>query len=96
MSAASRSGPATITRPRDATGWVGYRSRPSCRVQSFLPFARTKAERQARGDPRPSIEERYPSHAAYVAAEDLPAEHQAKPVRIWLDRGTCRFARLAG
>ena len=27
---------------------------------SYLPFARTKAEREAAGDPRPSIEERYP------------------------------------
>ena len=33
---------------------------------SFVPFARTKAEREANGDPRPSIEERYPSHEAYV------------------------------
>jgi hypothetical protein len=33
---------------------------------SFVLFARTKAEREARGDPRPSIEERYPSHAAYI------------------------------
>jgi hypothetical protein len=35
---------------------------------SFIPFARTRAERTAAGDPRPSIEERYPSHAAYVQA----------------------------
>jgi hypothetical protein len=35
---------------------------------SFVPFARTKAERESRGDPRLSIEERYPSHAAYIAA----------------------------
>ncbi len=35
---------------------------------SFVPFARTKAEREAKGDPRPSIEERYPSHEAYIAA----------------------------
>lgn len=35
---------------------------------SFVPFARTKAEREVRGDPRPSIEERYPSHAAYIEA----------------------------
>jgi hypothetical protein len=33
---------------------------------SFVPFARTKAEREAKGDPRPSIEERYPTHEAYV------------------------------
>ena len=33
-----------------------------------MPFARTRAEREAKGDPRPSLEERYPSHAAYIAA----------------------------
>ncbi len=35
---------------------------------SFNPFAATKAEREAAGDARPSIEERYPDKAAYVAA----------------------------
>ena len=33
--------------------------------------------------------------AAYVAAEDLPADLQGKAVRIWLDGGACRFARIA-
>ena len=35
---------------------------------SFVPFARTKAEREANGDPRLSIEERYSSHEAYINA----------------------------
>jgi hypothetical protein len=35
---------------------------------SFIPFAATKAEREAAGDPRPSLEERYPDKAAYVDA----------------------------
>jgi hypothetical protein len=34
----------------------------------IITFARTKAEREAKGDPRLSIEERYPSHAVYVEA----------------------------
>jgi len=34
----------------------------------FVPFARTRAERIASGDPRPSLEERYGSHEGYVAA----------------------------
>jgi hypothetical protein len=34
----------------------------------MIPFARTAAERQAARDPRPSLEERYGSHAGYVAA----------------------------
>jgi hypothetical protein len=33
----------------------------------FIPFARTKAERMASGDPRPSLEERYGTHEAYVS-----------------------------
>jgi hypothetical protein len=40
-----------------------------CTLQgSFIPFARTKQERLATGDPRPSIEERYPTRAVYVDA----------------------------
>jgi hypothetical protein len=35
---------------------------------SFIPFARSRAEREMHGDPRLSIEERYASHADYVAA----------------------------
>jgi hypothetical protein len=34
---------------------------------AFVPFARSKAERVAAGDPRPSLEERYGSHDGYVA-----------------------------
>ena len=32
-----------------------------------ISFAETKAERLTKGDPRPSIEERYPAHGDYVA-----------------------------
>ncbi|HWY47980.1 MAG TPA: alpha/beta hydrolase domain-containing protein [Bryobacteraceae bacterium] len=32
----------------------------------YVPFAQTKAERLANGDPRPSLEERYGSHDRYV------------------------------
>ena len=35
---------------------------------AMIPFAKTKAERDAAGDPRPSLEERYQDHAGYVAA----------------------------
>jgi Alpha/beta hydrolase domain len=34
---------------------------------SFQPFARTEAERRAAGDPRPSLEARYPTRDAYIA-----------------------------
>ena len=46
---------------------------------SFIPFAPTKQDRVANGDPRLSIEERYPTKEAYVAAfrkaaDDLVAQ----------------------
>jgi hypothetical protein len=34
---------------------------------SYIPFARTKAERLASGDPRLSVEERYKDHADYIS-----------------------------
>ena len=34
----------------------------------MIPFAATKAERMASGDPRLSLEERYGDHAGYVSA----------------------------
>ena len=33
---------------------------------SFLPFARTRADRERANDPRPSIEERYKNKEAYL------------------------------
>ena len=35
---------------------------------AWFPFAKTKAEREGAGDPRPSLEERYPTDAAYLEA----------------------------
>jgi len=40
----------------------------------YVPFAKTKAERAASGDPRPSLEERYGTHNAYVDAVKAAAE----------------------
>jgi hypothetical protein len=40
----------------------------------FIPFANTKAERTASADPRPSLEERYGTHDAYVARVRAAAE----------------------
>jgi hypothetical protein len=34
----------------------------------MIPFAKTKDERTANNDPRPSLQERYGDHAGYVAA----------------------------
>ncbi len=53
-------------------GWnvrkAGFSEGDSCDLTgAFVPFFRTLAERQAAGDPRPSLQERYPTHADYVA-----------------------------
>jgi Alpha/beta hydrolase domain len=40
----------------------------------FIPFAKTKAERTASGDPRLSLEERYVDHDGYVRAVKTAAE----------------------
>jgi len=47
-------------------------------IGSYVPFARTRADRERTGDPRASIEERYPDKATYMrkvraAADDLVA-----------------------
>jgi Alpha/beta hydrolase domain len=59
------------------TGWnLGRKDRfenGMCNLQgSFVPFAATKAERIAAGDPRLSIEERYPTKDAYPSALGKP------------------------
>jgi hypothetical protein len=53
-------------------GWnvtaSGYNKGRGCGFAGgFIPFARTKEERLAAGDPRPSLEERYGTHEKYVA-----------------------------
>jgi hypothetical protein len=49
------------------TGWVW--ANDGCEVSGqYIPFQATKAQRIAAGDPRPSVQERYPSFAMYRAA----------------------------
>jgi hypothetical protein len=47
-------------------------------VGSTLPFASTRAQRMASGDPRPSLEERYSSKADYVSKVQAAAEALVK------------------
>ena len=53
------------------TGWAlraGAQAGDGCEgTGQMIPFAKTKAERLASGDPRLSIEERYPSFSMYTA-----------------------------
>jgi hypothetical protein len=53
------------------TGWALRRApfaeNEDCALTGqFIPFAKTRAERRAKKDPRPSIEERYGDHRSYV------------------------------
>ena len=66
------------------TGWnarkAGFSEGDSTDLTGgFIPFFKTKAERLAAGDPRLSLEERYPTHADYVnkitaAAKELQSQ----------------------
>jgi hypothetical protein len=55
-----------------ATGWVlrpvelGSPHEPVLLRGAWVPFARTRAEREAAGDPRPSLAERYTSKETYL------------------------------
>lgn len=54
-------------------GWnvtaAGFHQGRICNyVGGMIPFARTKAEREAARDPRPSLEERYGNHEGWLAA----------------------------
>jgi Alpha/beta hydrolase domain len=46
-------------------------------IGGLVPFAKTKAQRLANGDPRLSLEERYSTHAGYVAAVRKAADSAA-------------------
>jgi hypothetical protein len=61
---------------------------------SFVPFARTKAEREASGDPRPSIEERYTSHDDYVGKVQAVCERLVGE-RLMLQEDADRFVERA-
>ena len=64
------------------TGW-GLRKGPAAgdgcdHIGQLLPFPSTRADRERTGDPRPSLEERYPNGQSYTeqvrqAAADLVA-----------------------
>jgi hypothetical protein len=45
---------------------------------SYLPFPATKAQRQERGDPRPSLEERYGDWTAYRRMLEAKCEEMTK------------------
>jgi len=60
----------------------------------YIPFAATRAERQVSGDPRPSVEERYPSCAAYQSAVMRAIDGLVKDRLMLCDDAPTQLARL--
>jgi len=60
----------------------------------MIDFAKTKDERLMTGDPRLSLEERYPSHAAYVSAVGAAANALARD-RLLLDEDVQAYMKKA-
>ncbi|MFL1463113.1 alpha/beta hydrolase domain-containing protein [Roseococcus sp. DSY-14] len=84
------------------TGWnpraEGFAPGIPCTNQgAAIPFAATRAAREAAGDPRPSLEERWPDAAAYVAAvERAAARLVAERLLLPADAAAMRQAAAAG
>jgi len=81
------------------TGWnlrrEGFGEGDQCAgAGSFIPFAATRAERLTTGDPRLSLEERYPSHQAYVDAVSAAA-HDLVRDRLLLPADAADIVRAA-
>ena len=79
------------------TGWNVYTAQPgelADRDGSLIPFARTRAEREAADDPRPSLEERYGGRDAYVAQVRAAAAALVSE-RLLLPADAERFVRMA-
>jgi len=83
--------PATAVPLATYTGWnlrspaIGAPDELYSMVGSFIPFARTKAERVMAGDPRLSVEERYAGKQAYLGKVRAVA-HDLVEGRYLLDR----------
>jgi hypothetical protein len=60
----------------------------------MIPFAKTKAEREASNDPRPSLEERYGDHAGFVTAVRKATE-TAKASGFLLEKDAATLIKAA-
>jgi hypothetical protein len=81
------------------TGWAvraaGHRETDLCGLSgSFIPFAPTKAARQASGDPRPSFEERYRDRAGFVKAVEEASRKLVRD-RFLLQEDADRYIQAA-
>jgi hypothetical protein len=92
--------PPTLSVPIGThTGWnlrrEGFAEGALCAGSgSFIPFGADRAEGVATGDPRLSLEERYPSHYAYVSAVARAADELTRD-RLLLKRDADEIVRSA-
>jgi hypothetical protein len=80
------------------TGWnpvaAGVLKGQECQLQAgTIPFAKTKAERVAKGDPRPSLEERYGNLSNYYSLA-VQAANRMVAERLLLPEDADRELRL--
>lgn len=81
------------------TGWAlrraGFGEGDGCEANGqYVPFSRTRAERDAAADPRRALEERYTDHRGYVAAV-AAAARQLQAQRFLLPDDVRRYAEEA-
>jgi hypothetical protein len=81
------------------TGWnvraPGHRDPDLCALSgSFIPLPKTRAERQAKNDPRPSLEERYGDGAGFVKAVEAAARKLVQQ-RFLLQEDAERYIQAA-
>jgi hypothetical protein len=82
-----------------STGWnvrtAAYRAPTLCGLTgSYLPFAKTRADRVASGDPRLSLEERYSDKDGFVRAVELASQELVRK-RFLLQEDADRFIAAA-
>jgi hypothetical protein len=80
------------------TGWglrSGVWANDGCEASGqYIPFKATKAERIAAGDPRPSVQERYPSFAMYRAAVMNAIDELVKDRLVLCEDTQAMYSRL--
>jgi hypothetical protein len=80
------------------TGWAlrsGPQANDGCESSGqYIPFAETQAERIATGDPRPSVQERYPSFGEYLSEVDRAIDGLVKDRLMLCEDADDQQARL--
>lgn len=93
--------PDQVTPLATYTGWnlrdpkIGAPDAMFDMVGSMIPFARTRAEREKTGDPRPSIEERYASREEYLRKVDAAAQPLVRQ-GLMLETDVPKYVEKAG